>query len=83
MKIKKHEDQEKKIKTGRKWGQIKTRRTRKSGRKWGQIKKNRRIGEMDANFSSLKTMHDLGKLISFTLFWERKKNEGYIKNIMN
>ena len=36
-------------------------------------KNNRRIGEMDvimclANFSSLKTMHDLGKLISFTLF---------------
>ena len=38
MKIKKHEDQEKKIKTGRKWGHIKTRRTRKSGRKWGHMK---------------------------------------------
>ena len=28
-----------------------------------------------------KTMHDLGKLISSTIFWERKKNERHIKNI--
>ena len=38
------------------------------------------IGEMDgvmclANYSSFKTMHDFGKLISFTLFWERKRTK--------